>query len=108
MRKEEGKPTKLCVYVYPKQYERLCELSNLACRSQSSIIRMMLDGVPIRAMPSADYYDMAAQLRAIGINLNQLAFIANATGNINRALYQTHADELQAAIMRIREAVELA
>ena len=56
-------------------------------------------------MPPADYLTMAAELHAIGVNLNQIAHVANAAGRIDRDLFIKTADDIQSQIANLKLAV---
>ena len=49
---------------------------------------------------------MARELKEIGNNLNQLAFVANATGLIDEAAYYQEAVRLRSSLRRIEQTVE--
>lgn len=86
------------------QLDRLAEQSG---HSRSAVVRNLIHGAAIREMPTADYFAMTEELRRIGVNLNQLAAAANATGHIDAAHYQAAAAELRRAVLDIKRAVEL-
>jgi hypothetical protein len=73
--------------------------------SREAYIRCLLDGLVPKDKPPPDYYSMRRELAAIGNNLNQIARIANATGDINSDDYAEQARAVNAAISRIDEAV---
>ena len=50
---------------------------------------------------------MRKELRAIGRNVNQIAFVANATGIIGAAKYDERYRELLGLILRLIEAAEM-
>jgi len=91
----------------PETRERLKTLSIASGFSMSAVVRRLVDGAEIREMPPADYHAMIGELRAIGNNLNQIAYIANATGRVDREAYLQEAARLREGILRIRQAVEL-
>nr|WP_156515151.1 hypothetical protein [Christensenella minuta] len=60
-----------------------------------------------REPPSADFYTMTKELRAIGNRMNQIAARANATGFFLAEEYAENANRLFNSIVKIREAVVL-
>lgn len=73
--------------------------------SQESYLRTLINGYVPKELPPLDYYAMMRELHAIGINLNQLAAKANATGHIDRTLFQYEANRLRKAMLDIQAAV---
>ena len=66
----------------------------------SALIRHSVMGVNIQPKPPDTYADLLRELSAIGNNLNQIVYWANATKSINKA-------ELAEAAMLIRQAWRL-
>lgn len=58
-----------------------------------------------REAEPADYHAMTRELKEIGNNMNQIAFMANATGLVDEAGYYENVMELRDAIKRIERAV---
>lgn len=73
--------------------------------TKSAYIRQLLHGYRPREAPPADYHAMKRELCEIGNNLNQLAFMANATGLIDEASYYENVIVLRDALKRIEKAV---
>lgn len=86
---------------------RLSELASKSKDSKSEVVRSLLRDALIREMPPADYFTMMKELHYIGHNLNQIATMANFTGNIDFTEYQRQAALLREAVLRIQQAVEL-
>jgi hypothetical protein len=86
------------------------KLKGLVARSGLSTqayLRHLIDGVIPNDRPPPDYYSMMRELSAIGNNLNQIAYHANSTGEIDEGFYQQNVAALDAAIARITAAVVL-
>lgn len=83
----------------------LQSLSHKSGQPVSAVLRMLIHGTPIREMPPIDYHRMNRELYRIGHNLNQLAKIANATGQPNHEVYTLVANQLRKAILDIETAV---
>lgn len=73
--------------------------------TKSAYIRQLLHGYKPREAPPADYHAMTRELKEIGNNMNQVAFMANATGLIDEAGYYENVIQLRDAIKRIEQAV---
>ena len=73
--------------------------------SKSAYIRQLLHGYKPRETPPADYHAMRRELCEIGNNLNQVAFMANATGLVDEAAYYGNVIHLRDFLRRIEKAV---
>lgn len=73
--------------------------------SQEAFIRTLINGYVPKELPPPDYYSMMRELHAIGSNLNQIAAKANATGHIDRTVFQYEANRLRKAVLDIQAAV---
>ena len=73
--------------------------------SKSAYIRQLLHGYKPRETPPADYHAVRRELCEIGNNLNQITFMANATGLVDEAAYYENVVQLQDALRRIEMAV---
>ena len=73
--------------------------------SQESYLRVLINGYIPKDRPPLDYYAMMRELHAIGSNLNQIAAKANATGHIDRTVFQYEANRLRRAMLDIQAAV---
>ena len=58
-----------------------------------------------REAPPADYFGMTRELKEIGGNLNQIAFMANATGLVDEGRHYEEVTHLRDALRRIEQAV---
>jgi len=96
---------KLCVYLYPDHHAKLKDLSKRTGKSISSVIRSLITDSVLNEMPSADFHAMTAELHAIGVNLNQIARVANVTGNPDAAMYRADAGALAECLHTVRMAV---
>lgn len=74
---------------------------------QETFIRTLISGYVPKALPLPDYHTMMLELHAIGNNLNQIAAKANATGHIDRAVFQYEANKLRREVQEIKAAVTL-
>lgn len=75
--------------------------------SQEGFIRSLINGYVPKELPPPDYFSMMRELHAIGNNLNQIAAMANATGHIDKTVFQYEANRLRKAVQDIQAAVTL-
>lgn len=75
--------------------------------SQESYLRTLINGYMPKELPPPDYFSMMRELHAIGNNLNQIAAKANATGHIDKTVFQFEANRLRKAVLDIQAAVTL-
>lgn len=75
--------------------------------SQESYLRTLINGYIPKELPSPDYHGMMKELHVIGNNLNQIAARENATGHIDRMIFQLEVDRLRQAVLDIQAAVTL-
>jgi hypothetical protein len=73
--------------------------------SQEAYFRHYINGYVPPDTPPPDYYSMMKELYHIGNNLNQIAFIANATGIIDSDKYQDNIRLLKDTIENITKTV---
>lgn len=73
------------LWLNDKEYSHLqkqCEITGL---SASVLIRQTLAGVQLRQRPPGEYAGLLRELSAIGNNINQIAYWANAKKSIQEA-----------------------
>jgi hypothetical protein len=73
--------------------------------SQEGYLRTLINGYIPKALPPPDYHTMMRELHAIGNNLNQIAAKANATGHIDKTVFQYEANKLRREVQEIKKAV---
>ena len=73
--------------------------------TKSAYVRQLIIGYKPRESPPADYFAMTRELKEIGNNMNQLSFVANATGLIDEAAYYENVIHLSDSLRRIEKAV---
>ena len=73
--------------------------------SKSAYLRKLLHGYKPKTLPPLDYVRMMKELKQIGNNLNQIAFVANSTGTIDRHEYHTMALLVRKKIREIEKGV---
>lgn len=88
-----------------KQMEKLNYDVSLTSLSREAYDRCLLAGYKPREQPSNEFFEVIAQLRVIGNNLNQIAMIANRSGYINNDAYTKEVINLRKEILEIRKMV---
>ena len=66
-------------YDEDRQLKYLSSILNL---SESNTIRKLLYETQVKECPTKEFYDAIDKINKIGVNINQLARIANSTGSI--------------------------
>ena len=88
-----------------QDYKRLTRKARKCGLTKSGYIRQLIHDYKPREAPPADYYAMTRELKEIGNNMNQIAFMANATGLVDEGMYYQEVLRLRDAIQRIEKAV---
>lgn len=95
----------IIVRLNAKEQQHLAKQVKKTGLSQEAFIRNLINGYVPKELPPSDYYAMMRELHAIGSNLNQIAAKANATGHIDRTVFQYEANRLRKAVLDIQAAV---
>ena len=82
------------------EYRHLQEQCSVTGLSVSVLIRKLITGVQLRPRPPDEYTKLLRELSAIGNNVNQIAYWANARKSIHEA-------EIVDAVQLVRKAWEL-
>lgn len=93
------------VWLNKEEKTKLQSSAKKAGLSQETYLRTLINGYMPKELPPIDYYSMMRELHAIGSNLNQVAARANATGHIDKTVFQYEANRLRKALLDIQEAV---
>ena len=64
--------------------------------SREGYVRTLCNGKTPVELPPADYYALIREVRALGNNLHQIAYKANALGFLDAPEYRRHADNITA------------
>jgi len=62
--------------------------------SLEAYLRTLINGKRPVEIPPADYYALIREVRALGNNLHQIAYKANALGFLDAPEYRRHADQI--------------
>ena len=88
------------VWLDDKEYAHLNQLCETSGLSAGAVLRQALAGVQLRPRPPDEYTKLLRELSAIGNNVNQIAYWANARKSILEA-------EIVDAVQLVRKAWEL-
>lgn len=73
--------------------------------TMSAYVRQLINGYHPKEAPSMDFYRMMRELKQIGNNLNQIAYVANNTGLIDEDEYHAMATLVRQKIRQIEKEV---
>ena len=73
--------------------------------SQEAYLRALIEGAVPAPRPPPDFKAMTVELRRIGVNLNQIARVANATGSMDAAACLEARQRLEESVAAIVKAV---
>lgn len=88
-----------------KEYKRITRRAKSCGLTKSAYVRQLIIGYKPKESPPADYFAMTRELKEIGNNMNQLAFMANATGLIDEAAYYENVIHLRNSLRHIENAI---
>lgn len=80
-------------------------LSYQTGRKECDIVRELVMGFKPPEAPGEEFYNAINEIRKIGVNINQIAHMANATGMVDVASFNEEAAKLDALIVDIRRIV---
>ena len=81
------------------------ELAKLSGLSREAYTRMLYKNLVPRPCPSTELLECLSHLRRIGNNINQIAFIANATNNIDNFYFKECFRELKNELINIKQII---
>ena len=85
------------------EYRRLLKQCGQSGLSTSALIRHTIAGIEIRSRPPEEYAALLRELSAIGNNINQLAYWANARGSVSEEEIQQAAELAREAWGKVKE-----
>lgn len=94
------RPYHVSIWMSEKELKHLKDQAQIAGMAVDPFIRNLVSGVQLRPRPPDTYAKLLRELSAIGNNLNQIAYWANA----RRGIYT---DEVNQAIQLVQEAWQL-
>ena len=104
--KKRSRNRRVCVRLNDAEFEKFDAFTARAKISKDTYLRSMVNGLMLKPAPTDEMVEIIRQLRRIGNNINQLAIVANKTGNIDAALYRQNYEELQDEIMKIMKLLQ--
>lgn len=96
---------KVTVRLSEEELRRLRELVDESGWSQEAYLRALIEGAVPAPRPPPDFRTMTIELRRIGVNLNQIARIANATGSIDAKACSDARQKLEESLSAIVKTV---
>lgn len=90
------------VMFYPEEIEYLNKLSRLTGLSANEVIRSSLHNIVFKEAPPKEFYDLLNKINNIGININQIAHVANSTGEIYFETLKVYFSQIEKFIDEIR------
>lgn len=86
-----------------EEYAQLKSAAELTGLKVEPMLRQMIMGVSLKPRPPDQYADLLRELSAIGNNINQIAYWANATKGISEGQIQDAAALVQKAYRLVKE-----
>ena len=80
------------VRFYKRELQELDKKVRKTGMSREGYIRSIAENMRPVEIPPAPYYDLLRELRAVGNNMNQLAYKAHSLGFVDAPMYRKHAD----------------
>lgn len=84
------------------EYKKLIDDTTRSKETISSYIRKLILGTQLKEKPDYEFYEVMKQLSRIGVNLNQIAHVANRTNNIDKDFYNQEAKEWRELSRKIK------
>lgn len=100
-KRTEKSPVK--VYLTKTEHERLTKLARISGYSRSSYMRSLFRGFVPKPVPSSELLSFIYELNKIGVNINQIAKVANMTGSVMEREYAENYKELKNLMDMIKE-----
>lgn len=96
---------KLTVRFTEREYAALQQKAAAAGFKMEPFVRSLVDGCEVKPRPPDSYKDLARELSAIGNNLNQIAHIANRTGQVTQRQLQQATDLMRQIWTLVQERI---
>lgn len=94
---------KQTVRLTAEEYAHLKEIAAIAQLPMEAVIRQLIMGVELRPRPPDEYAAILRELSAIGNNINQIAYWANATKGISSQQIHDAAALVQRAFLLVKD-----
>lgn len=93
----------LRVWLSDKEYSHLMLQVEKSGMKRSQFIRSIIMKTEVRARPPDEYFKLVREVNAIGNNINQIAHIANANGNISKEKIDYVIEYLDKIMEKVRD-----
>ena len=103
MKDQSNKTHLIKAYLNDIEYERFRRIATATNSTNSDLVRRLLQTSVFVEFPPVEYREIIDQLEHIGINLNQLAYKANALGFIDEPEYRKNANEVWRMVARLAQ-----
>ena len=103
MKDQSNRTHLIKAYLNDSEYEHFCRMAEATKRSNSDLVRRLLQTSVFVEFPPVEYREIIDQLEHIGINLNQLAYKANSLGFIDVPEYRKNANEVWRMVARLAQ-----
>ena len=94
-----ARESQINIRLNPRELRHLDTMAQRSQLTRSAYVRFLVNGFRPKEAPPQDYYAMMREIHALGNNLNQLAYRANCTGEMD-------AIRIEAAITEIRQSIK--
>ena len=81
------------------EYSHLEKQAQISGLTRGQFLRNLIMGIAVRPRPPDDFYKLLREINAIGVNINQIAHIANAERKIS-------SDRIEYAVSLVDEIME--
>ena len=103
MKDQSNRTHLIKAYLNDSEYERFCRMAKATKRTNSDLVRRLLQTSVFVEFPPVEYREIIDQLEHIGINLNQLASKAHSLGFIDEPQYRKNANEVWRMVAHLAE-----
>ena len=103
MKDQSNRTHLIKAYLDDSEYEYFRCIAEATNHTNSHLVRRLLQTTVFVEFPPVEYREIIDQLEHIGINLNQLAYKANALGFIDEPEYRKNANEVWRMVARLAQ-----
>ena len=103
MKDQSNRTHLIKAYLNDSEYKRFCRMAEATKRTNSDLVRRLLQTSVFVEFPPVEYREIIDQLERIGINLNQLARVAHSLGFIDEPEYRKNANGVWRMVARLAQ-----
>ena len=103
MKENNHKKHLIKAYLDDSEYEKFISIAKATKRSNSRVVRDMLDNAIFVEYPPVEYGQVLRELRRIGINLNQISERAHSLNHIDSNAYRIDKNHLWRVVAEFAE-----